>query len=120
MSTATAADAVSTWLAARPELAGWRIQFGRWVDGSPSDRYAVLRPVGGAAAGLLREPKFTLLLVGAQGDTETAAYAAGSALVEASRSYSGALVQLQAGEPTPFPTSDGRPAAEIAISTITN
>lgn len=114
----TAADAVRAWLQAQPALDGWRIQFGRWVDGSASDRYAVLRPVGGVPASLLREPRFTLLLVGACDDGATAAYDSASALVEASRSYSGALVSLRAGEPVASTTSDGRPTAEIAINTI--
>jgi hypothetical protein len=116
----TAADAVHTWLQARDELAGWRLQFGRWVDAGPGERHAVLRPVGGAAAGLLREPRFTLLLVAAAGDAETAAHDAAVALVEASRTYSGTLVSLRAGEPVCSTANDGRPMAEIAINTITN
>ncbi len=116
----TAADDVCAWLQAQPELDGWRIQFGRWVDGSASDRYAVLKPVGGLPASLLREPKFTLLLVASDADVATAAYDVGAALVEASRSYSGDLVSLEAAEPVASATSDGRPTAEIAITTITN
>lgn len=116
----SAADDVRTWLQAQPAISGWRIQFGRWIDGSKSDRYAVLKPVGGLPASLVREPRFMLLLVAAQGDAETAAYSPAAALVEASRTYAGALVSLQAGEPVTSTTNDGRPTAEIAIETITN
>lgn len=115
----TAADSVRAWLQAQPVLTGWRLQFGRWVDDGPGSRYAVLRPVGGLPAALVREPRFTLLLVG-QSDAATAAYDAAAALVEASRSYSGPLVSLEAGEPVASATADGRPTAEIAVSTITN
>jgi hypothetical protein len=41
----SAADSIKTFIA--PHLTGWRIQFGRWLDGNIADRYAVIRPVGG-------------------------------------------------------------------------
>lgn len=116
----TAADDVRAWLQAQPQLDGWRIQFGRWVDGGTSDRYAVLRPVGGMPASLTREPRFTLLLVAAMGYPETAAYSVGNALIEASRVSRGNLVSLRIGEPVSVPVSDGRPAVELAINTITD
>ena len=116
----TAADDIKAWLQGLPELAGWRLQFGRWIDSSKADRYAVLRSVGGGMASLLREPRFTLLLVGRQGDAETQAYDMAYAVAEASRAYTGGLVQLQAGEPVTSTTHDGRPTAEVAITTIAN
>lgn len=102
----------------RQVLPGWKDQFGRWIDDSKTDRYAVIRPAGGPAAGLLRRPAFTVLLIAARGDDETAAYDAGCSLVAATPT-AGHIVSLRAGEPVPFPTSDGRAAVEIAITTIT-
>lgn len=114
----TAADALRAFIT--PLLPGWRVQFGRWVDGSKTDRYAILRPVGGMPASLVRRPAFTLLLIGAEGDTETGPFVAAQAIVEAMRNASGTLVSMQAGEPVLTPTSDGRPGVELSITTITN
>lgn len=114
----TAADAVIQFLT--PLLAGWRIQFGRWVGESRTDRYAVLRPAGGLPAELVRQPQFTLSLIGAVDESTATGQAAADAVIEAMRSGSGDLVFLQPGEPAFQSTSDGRPIFEIAISAITN
>lgn len=117
----SAVDALRNFIA--PLLPGWRQQFGRWVDDSTSratSRYAVLRPVGGIPASLVRRPQFTLLLIGSAEDPQTGPHDAAEAIVEAMRTSSGGLVSMRAGEPVFSSTSDGRPTAEIAISTITN
>lgn len=114
----TAADGLREFLA--PLLPGWRMQFGRWTDGEKSSRYAVIRPVGGLAAGLVRRPQFTLLLIGALGEDLSIASEAADGVVEATRHSSGSLVLIQASEPVgPTFTTDSRPMIEIAISTIT-
>lgn len=112
-----AADAVRDFI--KPLLPGWRVQFGRWVDGTKSNRYAVLRPVGGLPAELLREPQFTLTLIGAENEDADVAGAAADVIVEAMRASSGTLVFMQAAEPVFAPTNDGRATFELAISTIT-
>jgi hypothetical protein len=114
----TAADAVRDFIT--PLLEGWRIQFGRWVDGEKTDRYAVLRPVGGMPAALVRRPQFSLMLVGALDDAITVPSIAAEAIIEAMRASNGALVVMQAGEPVFSNANDGRPIFEFAISTITN
>jgi hypothetical protein len=114
----SAADAIREFIA--PLLPGWRIQFGRWVDGAKTDRYAVIKPAGGMPAELVRRPEFTVTLIGAQGEPDQVPHDAASSLVEAMRTSSGALVFLQAGEPAHFATDDGRPISEIAVSAITN
>ncbi len=113
-----AADELRQFIA--PLLPGWRLQFGRWTDGNTADKYAVIRPVGGLPAELVRRPQFTLLLIGALGEDLSIASDAADVVVEATRESSGTLVLIQASEPVgPTFTTDGRPMLEIAISTIT-
>ena len=115
----TAADALKDFIT--PLLTGWRIQLGRWTDSTnPADRFAVIKPVGGGLAELVRRPQFTLLLIGAKADAATVPSMRAETIIEAMRVSSGALVSLQPGEPVYLATDDGRPIFEIAISAITN
>lgn len=115
----TAADALKDFIT--PLLTGWRIQLGRWTDSTnPTDRFAVIKPVGGGLAELVRRPQFTLLLIGAKADAATVPSMKAESIIEAMRVSSGALVSLQPGEPVYLATDDGRPIFEIAISAITN
>lgn len=111
------ADALRDFIA--PFLPGWRIQFGRWLDDSKASRYAVIRPVGGRGASLVRRPQFSVLLVGAEGDDAALCNIAADAIIEATRTQSGTLVSIQAGEPAYMATHDGRHTFEFSISTIT-
>lgn len=113
----TAADAIRAFIT--PLLPGWRVQFGRWTDGTVTDRYAVLRPVGGLPAELVREPQFTLMLIGGANDESNVPGDAADLLIEAMRASSGSLVFMQAAEPVYSASSDGRHKFEIAISAIT-
>lgn len=103
-----------------PLLPQWRIQFGRWTDDSKESRYAVIRPVGGLPADLVREPQFSLMLIGKDGDEAQDVQEFADAIVEAMRASSGTLVFLQPAEPVYQPTDDGRHVFELAISAITN
>lgn len=114
----TAADAIRAFLT--PLLPGWRIQFGRWTDGGGLSRYAVLKPMGGLPAELVRHPQYSLILIGAADDEATAPGEVADTIVEAMRTSSGTLVFMQPGEPVHRDTDDGRPISEIAISAITN
>lgn len=114
----TAADEIRTFIAAY--LTGWRIQFGRWVDGSKTDKYAIIKPVGGGLTTLNRTPRFTIILVGAEGEANTVPHTAASAIIEAMRTSNGSLVVMQAGEAVTSFTDDGRPMAEFSVSTILN
>ncbi len=114
----TAADAIRDFLVS--VLPGWRIQLYRWWDEGKGDRYAVLRPVGGIGAELVRRPEFTLALIGHEGDSAVEINAFADAVAEAMRGSAGQLVFLQPGEPVFMATDDGRPIFEIAISAITN
>ena len=113
----TAADAIKSFVT--PLLPGYRIQFGRWLDGPTSDRFAILKPVGGSGAELVRRPQFTLTLIGALNDPASVPSMAAESVIEAMRADSGALVWMQASEPVFSNASDGRPIFEFAISTIT-
>jgi len=114
-----AADALRLFLG--PLLPGWRVQYGRWVEGQAgqADRFAVIRPAGGAPAQLVRRPQFTVSLIGAVDDTVPSVSSLADAIVEAMRTNSGGLVYLQAGEPVFMATGDGRPVFDIAVSAIT-
>ena len=101
-----------------PALPDYQWQFGRWEDNAAPARYAVLRPAGGVGAGLLRQPQFTLSLVGLRaGDALNLAEAC-DFVIETCRAEAGALVYVEAGEPVFVPTADGRPIFEIALSVI--
>lgn len=113
----TAADAIRDFIT--PLLPGWRVQFGRWTDGTTTDRYAVLRPVGGLPASLVREPQFTLQLIASSTDSNEVPFTFSELVIQAMQADSGALVLMQPAEPVFWATDDGRPASEIAISAIT-
>lgn len=113
-----AADALRDFVA--PLLTGWRLQFGRWVDGTKTNRYAVIKPSGGLPAELVREPQFALLLIGGLEDDATVPSAKADEIIEAMRASAGSLVYLKAAEPTFWATDDGRPVSEFAVSAITN
>lgn len=112
-----AADAIRNLIT--PLLPSWRVQFGRWIDGAPTDRFAVIRPAGGVPASLVRRPQFTLVLIGAVGDSSAIPDGKAHQIIEAMRASSGSIVTMSPGEPVFFSTDDGRPVIEIAISTIT-
>lgn len=114
----SAADAIRDFVAAL--LPDWRVQFGRWVDGAKTDRFVVIKPAGGMPAELVRRPEFTLTFIGAESSDAQEPHNAASAVVEATRTSSGDLISLQAGEPVHLNTDNGRPISEIALSAITN
>lgn len=103
-----------------PKLAGWRFQFGRWTDGAKTDRYAVLRPMGGPGVALVRRPAFSLMLIGNVTDPATGPEAKAQELIDLLKDDAGSLAFVEPAEPVYWATDDGRPVAEFAISTITN
>lgn len=113
----TAADELRIFLS--PILPGWRIQLGRWMDDGSASRYAVIRPVGGGPASLVREPQFSMMLVGRLDDAITIPQEAAEEIIEAMRVSSGGLVFMEPGEPVYFAAEDGRHIFELAISAIT-
>jgi hypothetical protein len=115
----TAADHIRTLLESALG-APWLVQFGAWRDAGRANRYAVLRPSGGLAARLVREPQFSVTLLGAEGDTSTTVYEAAVALVERMRYDSAGLVYLEASEPFSSLSGDGRHVSEFAVSAIVN
>lgn len=106
------------------QLPGWVAQFGRWVD-DPVDRtkrYAVVRPVGGLPAELVRRPQFSVALVGNETDNPAAIGATASDFVrdlEALQPADPAAMYLQPAEPVFLAANDKRPIFEIAVSAIT-
>jgi hypothetical protein len=114
----SAANAVRDFV--EPILPGWSIQFGRWTDSSRADRVCVIKPAGGLGAELIRQPRFSLVLIGADGDTIAATYEKADAIIEAMRASAGDLVYMEPAEPVYMPADDGRAIFEIAVSAITN
>ena len=114
-----AAVALRDFLA--PLLPGYVLQFGEWDDdhANPAHRFAVIKPVGGGRAELVRRPQFTLSLIGVDAEDRITTSESADAVVEAMRSDSGTLVFLQPGEPVFMATEDRRPVFEIAVSAIT-
>lgn len=116
---AAAPDAIRSLLEPLLPPPAWApMQFGEWRDPGGRVRSAVLRPVGGAPAELVRRPTFTLSLVGLDGGDATEIGEAADAIVERVRVSAGSLVGLTAGEPVFVPTADRRPMFEIALSAI--
>ena len=101
-----------------PLFTGWRFQYGRWADGAKTDRYAVLRPMGGGMVGLVRQPSFSLLLICPSTDPVTAPDAKAQEVIDKLMNESGSLVFAQPGEPIYWAADDGRPVAELTINTI--
>lgn len=115
----SAGDALRDYIT--PLLPGFRVQFGRWMDGNNESRYAVIQPAGGLPAELVREPQFTLRLIGSTNDAAPAINAFAETLIEQMRLTTGTgLVFLQPSEPVFVAAADGRPIFEIAISAIAN
>lgn len=104
-------------------LAGWRVQAGRLniEAGAETDRFALIRPVGGAPAELVRRSQFTVALAGQKDEPVPAVHAFADTLVQALQLRTGVAgaTLLQASEPVYLPTNDGRPVFEIAVSAIT-
>lgn len=102
-----------------PLLGGWRIQYGRWMDDEArATRAAVIRPVGGGPASLIREPQFTLTFIGAKEDGTQVVAAAVDAVIEALRPMPGTATLFIPGEPVFVPTEDDRPMFDLAVSAI--
>lgn len=99
-------------------------QFGVWQDtsGTKTKRFAVIKPVGGGVASLVREPKFTLSLIGRDGgDRERVAEHAENclqAMQHAGRDAAG--IVLFASEPVFTPTADNRPVFDIPIAAMSH
>lgn len=104
-------------------LPAWRVQAGRLnaEAGADLDRFAVIRPVGGGPAELVRRSQFTVSLAGHRDEPMPAVHAAADTLVQALQLRTGVTgaTLLQASEPVFLPTNDGRPVFEIAVSAIT-
>jgi hypothetical protein len=115
----TASEAIQSVIS--PLLPNWRIQFGLWDEGtSDAERYAVIKPAGGAKASLVRRPEFTVLLIGGMNDSRLLIADFADRVVEAMRTQSGGVVLLQAGEPSFMGSGGGRPVFEFAVSAIAN
>jgi len=101
---------------------GWRVQFGLWLDGGVrEDRFVVLRPIGGgnSSNGLVRRPMLSVMFVGAVGDAAAVATSIVETFANSVRGDVGpSLVFAEVSEPVVMQTSDGRPVAEVIVSSI--
>jgi hypothetical protein len=114
----SAAQAIRDFIA--PVLgADWVIQYGAFDERDRSQACAVIKPIGGGKAELIRTPLFSLYLIGFDGQSATDVEAKANQIIEAMRASSGNLVSMQPGEPVFMPTADRRAVFEIAVSAIT-
>ena len=112
------ADSLKPVLAA--VAVGWVLQFGYWQDtGDAGDRFAVVQAIGGAAATLVRTPIVSVRFVGAVGDAAAVPSRVAEAFCAALIDGAPAGVSYAAStEPLTIPTADGRPVAEVVVSSI--
>jgi hypothetical protein len=105
---------------AQAAVPSWAVQFGLWLDsGEKGGRYVVLRPIGGSGSGLVRRPMLSAMFVGAVGDAAAVVTSAVDAFQRGVRSDVGpALVYAEVSEPVVMQTADGRPVAEVVVSSI--
>lgn len=105
---------------AQAAVPGWSVQFGLWLDSQvKGERYVVLRPIGGSGSGLVRRPMLSAMFVGAVGDAAAVTTSAVDAFQRGVRSDVGpALVYAEVSEPVVMQTADGRPVAEVVVSSI--
>jgi hypothetical protein len=114
-----AADALKT--IAEAAAPGWKTQFGLWRDtGLVADRFIVMRPIGGQGGGkLVREPLISVMFIGATTDAAAVVSVAAEAFNAALRGGAPAGLGYAEGlEPAVTLTQEGRPVAEVVVSTI--
>lgn len=101
---------------------GWRVQFGWLADASSPDakaqRFVLMRPVGGGGAVLVRRPIVSVVFIGAAGESPSVVSLTSEAFAERVRQGVQGLTFAEVSEPTVSQTADGRPVAEVAVSSI--
>lgn len=113
----SAADSIRAFV--EPIVPGWAVQLGLWRDGGPTHRAVVIKPAGGISASLIREPQFTVLVVGGVRDTSATVLDVCETISAAIRSNTPAgLVNCTISEPSFFQTAEHRPAYELALSAM--
>lgn len=113
----TAADALRAFI--EPLAPGWAVQLGLWRDGGPSHRAIVIKPAGGISAPLVREPQFTVMVIGGCRDTPVICSDVCETIISAAiQSIPAGLVNCKISEPSFFQTAEHRPAFEMAVSAM--
>lgn len=116
-----AADSLRIWLTDRNLLPSYRIQFGAWKAGSNAlDKYAVIRPLGGVSAELVRRPVINLTLIGAINQASNEVYDLLNDVIDKSKIdfCTDSLPFIEVGEVTILQTEDARPIASCDITFI--
>ena len=113
----TAADALRAFI--EPLAPGWPVQLGKWRDGGPTARAIIIKPIGGVSASLIREPQFSVLVIGGCRDTPVVCAGICESIISAAiQSIPVGLMNCTVSEPSFFPTAEDRPAFEMAVSVI--
>ena len=116
-----AADSLRIWLTDRNLLPGYRIQFGVWKSGANAlDKYAVIRPIGGVSAELVRRPVINLTLIGAINQASNEVYDLLNDVIDKSKVdfCLDGIPFIEVGEVTILQTEDARPIASCDITFI--
>lgn len=115
------ADSLRLWLSDRNLLPNYRVQFGVWRAGANQlDKYAVIRPLGGVPAELVRRPVVSLTLIGAVNQSSNEVYDLLNDVIEQSKIdfCTEGVPFIEVGEPTLMQTEDARPLAMVDITFI--
>lgn len=99
-------------------LTGYTFQFGAWLDsGQMNERFAVIQPVSGQRADIVRYPQYRIVLVGLHSDGDAKVYADAEAVVGHLRDNDsfGELDTVLPSEPVPWATNENRPVFEVPL-----
>ena len=118
MTTTSAADALR--IKATQTMPGYRVQFGQWMDGLPTDKFIVIRPDGGAPGINVRRPRFSVMCIGPQNGNALQTLQDFETLIQSVNQDSGGLVFMQPDEPVFYSTAEKRPVYELIVGTITS
>lgn len=115
----TPIEYIEDWLTSNGLVSGYVIQLGAWIDSDgPEAAYAVIKPIGGSQAGLVRITNAELSLIGPENTGWDTVLGDADAILEQARLTAGQAVYIGASEPVPLRSAEGRPIVQLPIEVI--